>query len=118
MWAVPAPPAGARRHPVRGDRAAGDRGAGPDRPGRGPRQRGDLDRLRRPDGVMSFGSPTPVDVAVTGPRPVLRPGVRSVGGSYTAAGRRLGVDWRVVRRRLDRAFLEEMRRPRAADREA
>ena len=33
------------------------------------------------------------------------------GGSYTSAGRRLGVDWRVVKRRLDPAFLERIRQP-------
>jgi DNA-binding NtrC family response regulator len=33
-------------------------------------------------------------------------------GSYTTAGRRLGVDWRVVKRRLDPMFLERIRRPR------
>jgi DNA-binding NtrC family response regulator len=30
-------------------------------------------------------------------------------GSYTAAGQRLGVDWRVVKRRLDQTFLERLR---------
>jgi DNA-binding NtrC family response regulator len=33
-------------------------------------------------------------------------------GSYTSAGRRLGVDWRVIKRHLDPTFLERIRRPR------
>lgn len=33
------------------------------------------------------------------------------GRSYTSAGRRLGVDWRVIKRRLDPTFLERIRRP-------
>ena len=36
-------------------------------------------------------------------------------GSYTAAGRRLGVDWRVVKSRLDPTFLERLRHPSAAE---
>jgi DNA-binding NtrC family response regulator len=32
------------------------------------------------------------------------------GGSYTVAGRRLGVDWRGIKRRLDLGFLERLRR--------
>ena len=126
---VPAPDAGARRHAVRRDRAAGDRGPRVNRQGGRPRQRRHLvgyvglipssypinaiyqwtggpeeailrvamkkgakvdierlkERLRRElsaqlpgvrlsfepadivSEVMSFGSPTPVDVAVTGP---------------------------------------------------
>ncbi len=31
-------------------------------------------------------------------------------GSYTEAGRRLGVDWRVVKRRMDQEFLESLKR--------
>jgi hypothetical protein len=30
-------------------------------------------------------------------------------GSFTTAARRLGVDWRVVKRRLDQTFLETLR---------
>jgi DNA-binding NtrC family response regulator len=37
------------------------------------------------------------------------------GGSYTAAGRRLGVDWRVVKSRLDQPFLKRLRCPRNAE---
>jgi DNA-binding NtrC family response regulator len=36
------------------------------------------------------------------------------GASYESAGRRLGVDWRGVRTRLDRSFLERLGRPPAA----
>ena len=32
------------------------------------------------------------------------------GGSYTAAAEKLGVDWRVVKRRLDHDFLDQLRR--------
>jgi DNA-binding NtrC family response regulator len=32
-------------------------------------------------------------------------------GSYRAVGRRLGVDWRVVKSRLDQTFLEKLRHP-------
>jgi DNA-binding NtrC family response regulator len=32
-------------------------------------------------------------------------------GSFTEAGRRLGVDWRVIKRRLDQGFLEQLGRP-------
>jgi DNA-binding NtrC family response regulator len=35
--------------------------------------------------------------------------------SYTAAARRLGVDWRVVKGRLDQAFLERLLHPGAAE---
>jgi DNA-binding NtrC family response regulator len=35
--------------------------------------------------------------------------------SYTSAGRRLGVDWRVIKRHLDSAFLDRLRRPRTAE---
>ena len=37
------------------------------------------------------------------------------GESYTAAGRRLDVDWRVVKLRLDQTFLERLRHPGAAE---
>ncbi len=33
------------------------------------------------------------------------------GESYTEAGRRLGADWRVVKRRLDQSFLDGLRQP-------
>ncbi len=39
------------------------------------------------------------------------------GGNYQAAGRRLGVDWRVVKDRLDRTFLDKLRRLEAPDRQ-
>jgi DNA-binding NtrC family response regulator len=34
-------------------------------------------------------------------------------GSYTSAGQRLGVDWRVIKHRLDRSFLDSLRGPQA-----
>jgi hypothetical protein len=37
------------------------------------------------------------------------------GRSFTAAGRRLGLDWRVVKRRLDPVFLERLHRPRTEE---
>jgi DNA-binding NtrC family response regulator len=36
-------------------------------------------------------------------------------GSYTEAGRRLGVDWRVVKRRMDQEFLECLKQSRARE---
>ncbi len=36
--------------------------------------------------------------------------------SYTASGRKLGVDWRVVKQRLDQAFLERLRSSRTSER--
>ena len=36
-------------------------------------------------------------------------------GSYTAAGRRLGVNWRTVKSQLDQQFLERLRHPRVAE---
>jgi hypothetical protein len=38
------------------------------------------------------------------------------GGNYQAAGRRLGVDWRVIRDRLDQTFLDKLRRQVVPDR--
>ena len=38
------------------------------------------------------------------------------GDNYQAAGRRLGVDWRVVKDRLDRTFLDKLRKPDSPDR--
>jgi hypothetical protein len=36
-------------------------------------------------------------------------------GSYTSAGRRLGVDWRVIKRHLDSAFLDRLRLSQTAE---
>ena len=85
--AVPAPPAGARRHAVRGDRAAGDRRARDDRHGGRPRERGDLDRLRRPDPVeLPDQRHLPVDRRARGGDPPRRPEAGGEGRHRAAQG--------------------------------